>query len=167
MKYDKIVVEENNPSNLVKMNESFILSNKENNGSHEADNNIDTSVKENEPIILHFTKAILDKYTPRDIYMPINNHDTYNTHSGRLVEYSGTESEGEGDSRPTATRPASPRPSPSASPSPSPTQRRRNFQGEHVLANFGSRTILALLGEALRREDATRNIAFQRVLHDA
>ena len=36
-----------------------------------------------------------------------------------------------------------------------------------MLANFRSRTILALLGESLRREESERNAALQRALHDA
>ena len=41
------------------------------------------------------------------------------------------------------------------------------MQAEQVLANFGSASLLALLGESLRREQADRNMALQRALHDA
>ena len=41
------------------------------------------------------------------------------------------------------------------------------MQAEQVLANFGSASLLALLGESLRREQTDRNMALQRALHDA
>ena len=41
------------------------------------------------------------------------------------------------------------------------------MQAEHVLANFGSNSLLALLGESLRREQSDRNMALQRAIHDA
>merc|ERR1711954_99523 len=97
--------------------------------------------------------------------------DIDDNHSGRLVEYS-TDSDSDasvqeragaraGDVSPHLT-PGTP-----ASPSPSPEQTRRNAQGEAVLGAFGSRAILYLLGEALRREDSIRQSALQRIIHDA
>ena len=41
------------------------------------------------------------------------------------------------------------------------------MQAEHVLANFGSNSLLALLGESLRREQSDRNMSLQRAIHDA
>ena len=41
------------------------------------------------------------------------------------------------------------------------------MQAEQILANFGSASLLALLGESLRREQTDRNMALQRALHDA
>ena len=143
------------PSSLVKMNDSFIPSDQENAGSQESVNNKDTLVRENETIITPSTKASNNTNPHKDLYITLNNHDIYNIHSGRLVQYSGSESDSEEErDRESILEYPNQAPSPSASPSPSPHQRRRNQQGEHVLANFVSRTLLALLGEALRREDS-------------
>merc|ERR1711954_253565 len=97
--------------------------------------------------------------------------DIDDNHSGRLVEYStDTDSDAStqervgaraGDVSPHLT-PGTP-----ASPSPSPEQSRRNAQGEAVLGASGSRAILYLLGEALRREESIRQSALQRIIHDA
>ena len=79
--------------------------------------------------------------------------DTHDNHSGRLVEYSGSDSDSDD-----GVRELSPRtPSTPVLPSPSPEQRRRNQQGEAILNNFGSRSILYLLGESLRREEGSGN----------
>merc|ERR1712081_157066 len=90
-------------------------------------------------------------------------------HSGRLVEYSSdSNSDSEnGNDQEGAIESPQPAPSTPASPSPSPTQRRRNQQGEAVLNTFGSRGILYLLGESLRREQSIRESAMQRILRDA
>merc|ERR1711954_240968 len=97
--------------------------------------------------------------------------DIDDNHSGRLVEYStDTDSDASTQERVGARAgDVSPHPAPStpASPSPSPEQTRRNAQGEAVLGTFGSRAILYLLGEAMRREDSIRQSALQRVIRDA
>ena len=41
------------------------------------------------------------------------------------------------------------------------------MQAEHVLANFGSNSLLALLGESLRREQSDRSMALQRAKNNA
>ena len=84
------------PSSLVKMNDSFIPSDQENAGSQESVNNKDTLVRENETIITPSTKASNNTNPHKDLYMALNNHDIYNIHSGRLVQYSGSESKGGG-----------------------------------------------------------------------
>ena len=119
-------------------------------------------MKENETFIPHTIKASNNIYLPKDLYISLHNKNAYNIHSGRLVEYSGTDSETE-----EAREQSPPAPSTPASPSPSPEQRRRNQQGETILNNFGSCSILYLLGESLGREESVRQSALQRIMHDA
>ena len=127
----------------------------------------DTNMKINDPENINNPEKII-----KDIYNPDNpvnmTEDTHDNYSGRLVQYSSdssaddsSEGEGAGEQSPRAA------PSTPASPSLSPEQSRRNAQGEAVLNTFGSRGILYLLGEALRREDSIRQSALQRVMHDA
>ena len=82
---------------------------------------------------------------------------------------SDTDAQERADVRAGDDSPVSPHLTPGApaSPSPSPEQSRRNAQGEAVLGTFGSRAILYLLGEAMRREDSIRQSALQRVIRDS
>ena len=115
-----------------------------------------------------------ETFTPPDnqnvnVCRSFSNHNICNNDSGRLVNYSGSEPESEEEqdrNKESPRHPASP-PSPSTPPSPSPSlqQRRRNMQAEHVLANFGSNSLLALLGESLRREQSDRNMALSGKNH--
>ena len=182
-KHDNNNIEIVDPSNLVEINDSFIPSDQESTESKEPVNIIDTIVKGNELIISHPAKASNSmNHHQKDLYISLNTHDIYNIHSG-LVLYSGSESESEEESVQEILRSPSvqevsreslldqptqaPSPSVSHSPTPSPTQRRRNQQAEYVLANFGSRSLLALLTESLRREESERSMALQRLIHDA
>ena len=123
----------------------------------------------NETIIPQLTKALNNQNKNENIYISLNNLEIYNIDSGRLVDYSGSEPESEGEQDRAGVSPTRHPSSPpsSGSPSPSPEQRRRNRQAEQVLANFGSASLLALLGESLRREQSDRNMVLQRALHDA
>ena len=134
---------------------------------------MDTIVKGNKLVIPHFAKAPNSmNLHQKDLYVSINTQDIYNIHSG-LVTYSGSESEEEENAQEVSRESLLDQPtqavSPSAllSPTPSPTQMRRNQQAEQVLANFGSRSLLALLTESLRREESDRTMALQRVMHNA